>query len=207
MIYELSLVTKADLTEDAVASIKKIVHDVASAYEGEVLLEDDWGRVTLAQPTSNGTKAGHFVYFLLKANNTANVELARRFRINEDVMRSLVVKKGEDEEQEAVVKAYKTPFSKTYNGSITDELKENEGDNPKRFARRKDCWFKANNISADWKDPETYRWLVNEFGKISPARISGVSRKHQRIATTAIKRARQIGIASYVSGRLAELPR
>tara|TARA_R110002072_G_scaffold1989_1_gene16256 strand:- start:28832 stop:29458 length:627 start_codon:yes stop_codon:yes gene_type:complete len=207
MIYELSLVTKSDLSEDVLASVKKIVHEVSSQYEGEVLLEDDWGRMNLAQPTSTGTKNGHFVYFIFTANSEGNKELARRFKINDHVMRSLVVKLGEDSDREEIVKGYKTPFSKNYNGSVTDDLRENEGDNPKRFARSKSCWFKANQISADWKDPQTYQWLVNEFGKISAARISGVSMKHQRLATIAIKRARQIGIASYVSGRMAETPR
>jgi ribosomal protein S18 len=63
------------------------------------------------------------------------------------------------------------------------------------------AFFKSNNIIADWKDPKTYSWLVNEFGKISAARVSGVSRKHQRYVTTAIKRARTLGIISHISSR------
>lgn len=206
MIYELSLVAKSELIDTDIASLKKLVHDVVQAHEGEVLIEDDWGRLHFAQPTKEGEPKGHFLYFIFKANNENNKELLRRFKINEAVIKSMIIKLGEESDREAVVKAYKTPFSKTYNGSITDELRDNEseGDNPKRFARRKACWFKSNSFKADWKDPATFNWLINEFGKISAARISGVSRKHQRFATTAIKRARQIGIASYVSSKMAE---
>ena len=71
------------------------------------------------------------------------------------------------------------------------------------FARRKSCWFTANKTAPDWKDPMSYAWLVSEFGKISPARVTGISRKMQRLATVNIKRARGIGLLSYMSGRTA----
>lgn len=205
MIYELSLVTKADLAEQDLASLKEIVHETVKSYEGEILIDDDWGKLTLAQPTTKGVEAGHFLYFIYTANNQCNTELSRRFKINDHHLRHMMIALGLDEERETVVKAYKSPFSKKHRGSVTDESNEDsEGANPKKFARQKACYFKANQIKADWKDPETYRWIINEFGKISPARVTGVSRKHQRLATSAIKQARQVGIASYVSNRIAQ---
>ena len=62
------------------------------------------------------------------------------------------------------------------------------------------CFFKSNNIIADWKDPKTYSWLVNEFGKISAAEFLAFQ-KAQRYVTTAIKRARNLGIISHISNR------
>ena len=204
MIYELSLVAKADLGEDALASLKQIVTETAKSFEGEIVVEDDWGRLILAQPTRKGVGSGHFLYFLFSANNRCNTELARRFRINEDILRHLLVARGGDSEREALVKAYKTPFSKNYHGSATKiEGKDGEEPNPRKFARRRTCYFRANNICADWKDPDTYTWLINEFGKISPGRVSGVSTKHQRFVTAAIKRARQIGIVGHMSNHVA----
>lgn len=205
MIYELALVAKPDATGDQVAALKGIVHEVVKAHEGEVFIEDDWGQVTFAQPTTEGISSGQFVYFIFKANNENNKELIRRLKINDSHLRHMFVALGEDSEREALVKKYKTPFSKTYKGSVTEKEGEEDSENPKKFARRKSCYFKANSVTADWKDPATYSWLVNEFGKISAARVTGVSRKHQRFATTAIKRARQIGVASYVSNRTAEV--
>ena len=75
--------------------------------------------------------------------------------------------------------------------------------NRKKFARKKTCWFAAKSIKADWKDPKTYGWLVNEFGKISPARVTSISRKHQRFANNAVKRARNIGLISQLSDQTA----
>jgi small subunit ribosomal protein S6 len=205
MIYELALVAKPEANDQEVANLKALVHEVVKAHDGEVFIEDEWGKMNLAQPTTEGVPNGHFVYFIFKANNVNNVELIRRLKISETHLRHMFVALGEDEDREAVVKAYKTPFSKTYKGSVTDKEGDDDNDNPKKFARRKSCYFRSNSITADWKDPATFTWLINEFGKISPARITGVSRKHQRFATTAIKRARQIGVASFVSNRIAQV--
>lgn len=208
MIYELALVAKGDLVENEIQNLTKIVHEVVKSSQGEILIEDDWGRMSLAQPFGDGAKKGHFVYFIYKANNECNAEITRRLNINENTQRFLIIKLGEESESGNIVKNYKTPFSKKYRGSIVEngeegEIEEGGFEDKKKFSRRKGCWFTAKNIKADWKDPNTYNWLVNDFGKISPARVSGISTKHQRFATEAIKRARQLGVASSLSSRIA----
>jgi ribosomal protein S18 len=72
----------------------------------------------------------------------------------------------------------------------------------RRFSRRKSCWFCAKKTEPDWKNTESYSWLVNEFGKIAPSRVSGICATHQRKATEAIKRARHIGFIGYVSNEI-----
>ncbi len=208
MIYELSVVAKSELSDEHVEKINELVREVLGQFKAEALVQDDWGTLTFAQPTKDGTERGRFLYFIYKSNDEGtNTELIRRFRINESLLRHGIFALGKDSEQEEIVKKYKTPYSKKYNGSHVEEGEDGEGDarNERRqFARRKACWFTARNLKADWKDPNTFAWLVNEFGKISPSRVSGISRKHQRFATTAIKRARNMGIASHLSGRCAE---
>lgn len=213
MIYELSVVTKPELGAEAHAQIAEIVKDTLKGFEGELLIADDWGRLHLAQPYANGAKHGHFHYFMFKSNTQANTELARRFGINEGVLRSMIFNIGEDAEKETLVKNFKSPLSKQYRGSVLDNNKnedDEEGgfedmeDDRRKFAKRKSCWFTAKKIKADWKDPQTWNWLVSEFGKISPARVSGISKKHQRFANSAIKHARQLGISSYLSNRTAD---
>lgn len=206
MIYELALVAHSELGEEAIASLNSMVDAVVKEKNGEVLIADDWGVKTFAQVTSNGVTRGHYLFFIYKADTDCNTELERRFKINESVIKNIIVKAGIESEQEAILKAYKTPLSKQYAGSVTDSDEEgNELDKDrKRFAKRKTCWFTAKKIKADWKDPSTFSWLVNEFGKISPARISGISRKHQRFANQAIKRARQVGIISHLTNKIAE---
>lgn len=211
MIYEMALVLRTDLQESGVKTLLEIVHDCVKTYDGEILIEDDWGKLTFAQPSKSGIEKGHYIYFMFKANNENNLEIARRFRINEGVLNSMIIKLGEDEDLEKIVKTYKTPYSTKYRGSVTDVVEPEEGSegsanaekDRKKFARKKTCWFAAKSIKADWKDPKTYGWLVNEFGKISPARVTSISRKHQRFANNAVKRARNIGLISHLSDQTA----
>ena len=211
MIYELSVVTKPELGSEAHVQMTEIVKDALKGFDGELLLADDWGKLHLARPYANGAKHAHFHYFIYKSNTQANTELARRFGINEGVLRSLIFVLGEDTEKETLVKNFKSPFSKAHRGSVLDNKKDEdeEGfedmeDDRRKFAKRKSCWFTAKKIKADWKDPQTWNWLVSEFGKISPARVSGISMKHQRFSNAAIKHARQLGISSYLSNKVAE---
>lgn len=204
MIYELALVARAEIGDDVAGQLKDLVSEVASQYKSEVLLSDDWGVKSFAQPSSHGVSKGRYLYFIYKSDSAdLNSELERRFKINESVLKSGLFKLGLDEDAEKIVKAFKSPFSKKYAGSVLDENEDTGVEkNKRKLVRRKVCWFTVNNIMADWKDPNTFSWLVNEFGKISPARVTGVSRKHQRFVTTAIKRARQMGVASYLTGRI-----
>jgi small subunit ribosomal protein S6 len=200
MIYELSLLAKDSLGEKGKASMDSLVKDTLAEFSGEILVSDDWGVKNLAQATLAGETRGHYLYYIYKSNTQANTELTRKFGINESLIRHMIVKKGEDRHQDKFLKGYKSPFSKAFNGSVVDEDEENGGETDrKRFSRAKDCWFEARNIRADWKDPNTYVWMLNDFGKISPARISNVSRKHQRFAEAEIKRARNMGVVSHLS--------
>jgi len=211
MIYELSVVTKPELGAESHAQMTDLVKDALKGFEGELLLADDWGRLELAQPYASGAKHGHFHYFIFKSNTQVNTEILRRLGINEGVLRSLVFNLGEDDKKDSIVKNFKSPFSKAHRGSVLDNKKDDEEEmfedmeeDRRKFAKRKSCWFTAKKIKADWKDPQTYSWLVSEFGKISPARVSGISKKHQRFSNAAIKHARQLGIASYLSNRIAD---
>ncbi len=213
MIYELAVVAEATIGDDKVASLNEMVSSVVAEFQGEILIQDDWGSRRMAQAAADGKDRARYLYFIYRAETACNQEMDRRLRINESVLKQLFVKLGEESETDKIVKRYRTPFSKKYNGSVTqsdedsdDDMEEAMGqeDERRKFSRRKACWFTSKGITADWKDPATFNWLINEFGKISPARVSGISVKHQRYATSAIKRARQLGIVSYMSNRIAE---
>ena len=205
MVYEMLVVAKSSCNEKSLQDIAKSIQEVIGDYKGKVLIEDEWGLMNFAQTSTKGEKQGHFFYFLFEAEGEANKELTRRFNINENVLKNMIVKAGDERTKDSLVKNYKTPFSKQYHGSITDAEDSETGRQGvrRKFTKRKSCWFIAKGIKADWKDPFTYNWLVNEFGKISPARVTGVSRKHQRFAMLAIKRARQMGVLAYLSNSVA----
>lgn len=71
---------------------------------------------------------------------------------------------------------------------------------PRGNRRRKVCYFTANKIThIDYKDTELLKRFISERGKILPRRVTGTCAKYQRQLTTAIKRARHIGLLQYTS--------
>ena len=49
----------------------------------------------------------------------------------------------------------------------------------------------------DYKNPDQLKKFVNDRGKISPRRVTGLCAKHQRDLTIAVKRARHIALLPY----------
>jgi small subunit ribosomal protein S18 len=70
----------------------------------------------------------------------------------------------------------------------------------RRFARRKVCQFCADKIDyIDYKDTKRIRKFMTDRGKILPRRITGNCAAHQRMLTTAIKRARVVALVPFKS--------
>ena len=67
-----------------------------------------------------------------------------------------------------------------------------------RRIKKKVCMYCADkNLAIDYKDAEKLKKFISEKGKILPRRVTGLCAKHQREATLAVKRARQIAILSF----------
>lgn len=52
----------------------------------------------------------------------------------------------------------------------------------------------------DYKDEKLLSRFLTERGKILPRRLSGISARHQRQLSTAIKRARYLALLPYIKG-------
>ena len=61
MIYELCVVQSGDATDESVAKLTETLRSTLAEYEGEVMIQDNWGVKTFAQPTSNGKETGNFL--------------------------------------------------------------------------------------------------------------------------------------------------
>ena len=62
------------------------------------------------------------------------------------------------------------------------------------------CAFCVDKVEEiDYKDVAKLKKYITERGKILPRRISGNCAKHQRLLTTAVKRARHIALLAYVA--------
>lgn len=83
------------------------------------------------------------------------------------------------------------------------------GERPRRrtrfIPRRRVCYFCVNKIDTiDYKDVNTLGKYISERGKIEPRRKMGTCAKHQRILTTALKRARHIALLPFTGAHMRE---
>ncbi len=91
--YEMIFIVDAELNEEmttaAVERVKALI-----GTEGSVTSEDDWGKRRLAYPI-NDKNDGHYVYVEFEAPATLPKEIDRVLKINEDIMRFLIIRKEE----------------------------------------------------------------------------------------------------------------
>lgn len=74
---------------------------------------------------------------------------------------------------------------------------------PRFSGRRKVCRFCADHMTGvDYKDIGRLRMYVSDRGKIEPRRKTGACQKHQRMVSTAIKRARHLALLPYTLGHV-----
>ena len=71
------------------------------------------------------------------------------------------------------------------------------GGGGKGFFRRKVCRFCVQNLTVNYKNPESLRRFVTERGKILPRRITGTCARHQRALVREIKRSRVLAFLPY----------
>src|SRR6266850_247846 len=75
-----------------------------------------------------------------------------------------------------------------------------------RRPRRKVCSFCVDKVQKiDYKDVGRIRRYISERGKIDPRRKSGSCAKHQRMLTTALKRARFMALLPYTADHVRGL--
>lgn len=91
--YEVVYILDPALGEEAIAAMIEKFKALVET-QGTVAAIDDWGKRRLAYPI-NDLMEGYYVLMTFTALPGVPAELDRQFRINENVMRSLIVSKGE----------------------------------------------------------------------------------------------------------------
>lgn len=73
----------------------------------------------------------------------------------------------------------------------------------KKIGKRKPCTFCIEQIEyIDYKNIELISKFINTHGKILPSRVTGTCARHQRLLSTAIKRARIMALIPFISERI-----
>ena len=64
--------------------------------------------------------------------------------------------------------------------------------------KKKKCYFLTNKIETiDYKDVDLLKRFLSDNGKILPCRLTGTSKKYQRMLAKAVKRARNAALLPY----------
>jgi small subunit ribosomal protein S6 len=98
--YEFTLVAKADLPEADKAKLFSSYEEILQRNGGELLKKDDWGTKKLAFPIKKHFK-GHYVFYDLASHPDNIAECERLMRIDDNVLRFLVIKSDDKVDVEA----------------------------------------------------------------------------------------------------------
>jgi small subunit ribosomal protein S6 len=101
-IYETVFIARQDLTETQVTDITETFLKLIKDQGGTVLKTEYWGLRTLAYRINKNKKA-HYTLIETDAPPSAVIELERIMRLNEDVMRSLTVRREKKSEGQSAI--------------------------------------------------------------------------------------------------------
>ena len=205
-LYEVVYILDPALDEGAVTKKLESFHSLATSKGGEVAAVDHWGTRQLAYPIKR-SKTGCYVIAQFTADPEALPEFERILRLDEEVMRYLMVlNEGEPtsglsvmaEIPEAVAKRAKHEDDEDDEEEEEDE--EVAGDTPPEFqgSRGRRRRMEGPQIELlNYKDVSTLSKFLTEQGKILPKRTTKVTAAFQRQLGRAVKRARYVALIPY----------
>jgi small subunit ribosomal protein S6 len=93
--YETFYVTKPELPDDEVTRISEKLLGAIERLKGSLLVSEDWGRRKLSYPIARQNH-GHYIYMNYVGPAALPVELERSMGLEDNLIRFLTVKLGED---------------------------------------------------------------------------------------------------------------
>ena len=119
--YELALVVSAKLDNEGVAAVVDNAKQLIERFGGQVSEVEEWGKRKLAYEIQKQTEAFYF-FVQFEADTTAPAEIESRMRIMENVLRSLVIRK--DENDTFKVTPEKAPAAETEEAEAEEAVEE-----------------------------------------------------------------------------------
>jgi len=93
--YELVYVLSPEVSEDGVTELHKQVEAIVARFEGQIERTDNWGRRKLAYEIGRHKEAS-YVLEVIDGTGDLMKEIERRLKVNEQVLRYLVVRVDEE---------------------------------------------------------------------------------------------------------------
>ena len=200
-LYEVVYIFDASLDEDAVTRKLERYHDLLTGSDGEVKAVDHWQARQLAYPI-NGQKTGYYVVAQVTADPSDLDEFERHLKLDDDLMRYLVVlNEGEPIAATSVMSERPPREVEEEDEDDEDEEEDEDDESPPEFSggrgRRRRHEGPAV-VLLNYKDVNTLSRFLTEQGKILPKRTTKVNAPFQRQLGRAVKRARYLALIPYV---------
>lgn len=93
--YEVMYIVDPETPVDKIGKLNEAVGQLIEKQGGTVVRMDDIGQRTLAYPINKKTE-GHYVLFEIEGTGQEIMELERRMRVNDMIMRYITVRVDED---------------------------------------------------------------------------------------------------------------
>ena len=199
-LYEVVYILDPALDEGAVTAKLEKFHSLAISNGGEVSAVDHWGNRQLAYPLAR-QKAGYYVVAQFTAAAEALPEFERLLRLDDEVLRYLLVlNEGEPTNGMSILAEVTKPVSDKDDDDEDEEEEDDDDDAPPQFqggrGRRRRMEGPPVEL-LNFKDVNTLSRFLTESGKILPKRTTKVTAGFQRQLGTAVKRARYLSLIPY----------
>jgi small subunit ribosomal protein S6 len=101
--YETTFITRVDLSDDALKTLKDRLFGIIKAYGGELVYEEDWGKRKFAYPIEKETR-GQYTYIVYTGHGDVVAEIERNLRIHESLLRFMTVNLAKEFDKEVYAK-------------------------------------------------------------------------------------------------------
>ena len=118
-LYENIFIGRQDLSQQQIEALGVSLGQFIKQNGGEVVRSEYCGFRNLAYPIKKNHK-GHYYIIQLKASASVISELERIMRINEDIIRHLVVKVDKFDDREVLISQAKMSFNDDFGGVQKD---------------------------------------------------------------------------------------
>ena len=88
--YETVIITRIDMTDDALKTLKEKIITVLKTFGGDVVYQEDWGKRKFAYPINKETR-GHYTFLVYTGHGDVVAEVERNLRLNEFVIRFMTI--------------------------------------------------------------------------------------------------------------------
>jgi len=125
--YECTVILAPELSKQQVSEVQTELSTIVESFDGKTSKHEYWGLRSTAYPIEKFTRA-HYIYFNVTATTEAIIELERKMKIREDVLRYLTIRVDSIDEEPTVMMQAKLRDETRKEGRDRDNNRDNNRD-------------------------------------------------------------------------------